>query len=60
MGAWGAGSFENDAALDFIEEIGSLNIVTAQFDVAGNGEEIDADKSCPIIVAAECVAAMRG
>lgn len=60
MGAWGAGSFENDAALDFIEEIGSLNIITAQFDVAGNGEEIDADKSCQIIVAAECVAAMRG
>lgn len=60
MGAWGAGSFDNDVALDFIEEIGSISDLSAQFDEAGQGDEIEADKSCQIIVAAECVAALRG
>lgn len=60
MGAWGAGSFENDAALDCADGITSLDDLAALLDQAGTGEEIEADTSCHIIVAAECVAAMRG
>ena len=66
MGAWGAGSFDNDAAMDFAVEIESLDDVERAF-VAANDrghalivDEIDADISCRIIVAAECVAAMLG
>lgn len=59
MGAWGAGSFENDTALDFAGEIESLEHVEDAFEAEG-AEEIDADLACRVIVAAECVAAMRG
>lgn len=59
MGAWGAGSFENDAALDYVGEIGDLSDVEAALNVAGI-EAIDADEASRVIVAAECVAAMRG
>lgn len=59
MGAWGAGSFENDAALDFAGEIESLDDVKAGFAAEGQ-EEIEADLASRVIVAAECVAAMRG
>ncbi len=66
MGAWGAGSFENDAAMDFAGEIESLNDLKAVL-VAANDQghvliddEIDADLSSKIIVAGECLAAMRG
>jgi hypothetical protein len=59
MGAWGAGSFENDAALDYVGEIGGLSDVEAALKVAGV-EAIDADEASRVIVAAECVAAMRG
>ncbi len=66
MGAWGAGSFENDAALDFGAEINSLDDIQGAL-VAANSQghvviegEIDADIASRIIVAAECVAAMRG
>lgn len=59
MGAWGAGSFENDAALDFAGEIESLDDVKAEFAAEGQ-EEIEADLASRVIVAAECVAAMRG
>ena len=59
MGAWGAGSFENDAALDFASEIESVDDVKAGLAAEGQ-EEIDADLGSRVIVAAECVAAMRG
>ena len=59
MGAWGAGSFENDTALDFAGEIETLDDVQGAFEAEG-AEEIDADLACRVIVAAECVAAMRG
>lgn len=59
MGAWGAGSFENDAALDYAGEIATLDDVKAAFTAQGE-EEIDADLASRVIVAAECVAAMRG
>lgn len=66
MGAWGAGSFDNDAALDFAGEIESVADIEGVF-VAVNDqghvlieEPMDADDACQVIVAAECVAAMRG
>lgn len=60
MGAWGAGSFDNDAALDFAAEIETVDDLARAFSAAGSGEEVDANESCRIIVAAECVASMRG
>lgn len=59
MGAWGAGGFENDTALDFAAEIESVDDLAAVF-TARPGETIDADDACRIIAAAECVAAMLG
>lgn len=66
MGAWGSGSFENDTALDFASAIGSVDDVEKAFEASSElgvaliEGEIDADMSCEIIVAAECVASMRG
>ena len=59
MGAWGSGSFENDSALDFVSEIESAADVERAFTAAGS-ENIELDEGCSVIVAAECVAAMRG
>lgn len=66
MGAWGPGSFENDDALDFAGEIESISDIEAAL-VAANEEghaliegDIEAPLACRIIVAAECIAAMRG
>ncbi|RGP42024.1 hypothetical protein BPTFM16_02335 [Altererythrobacter insulae] len=60
MGAWGAGSFENDAALDFASEVEGLDDVRGAFAIESYETKIDVDMACRIIVAAECVAAMRG
>lgn len=59
MGAWGAGGFENDTALDFAARVGSVDDLVAAF-AAEPGETIDADSACTIVAAAECVAAMLG
>lgn len=66
MGAWGAGPFDNDNAMDFVLEIESLDDIKRVL-VASNEEghvlispEVDSDLSCRIIVAGECIAAMRG
>jgi hypothetical protein len=59
MGAWGAGGFENDAALDFVATIESVNDLVGAF-ASEPGEMIDADTASVIIAAAECVAAMLG
>jgi len=59
MGAWGAGGFENDAALDFAAEIESVDNLAAAF-AAEADEKVDADTACMIVAAAECVAAMLG
>lgn len=59
MGAWGAGSFENDSALDFAAEVATSDDIERAF-CAGETEYIDADQGSHIIAAAECVAAMRG
>lgn len=60
MGAWGAGAFDNDDALDFVSEIASLADLEAQLTAAGTEGEIEADHAARILVAGECVAAMRG
>lgn len=60
MGAWGAGPFDNDDALDAIDEFDSVEAIGAQFTVAGLEGYIEADQASLIIAAAECVAAMRG
>lgn len=59
MGAWGAGGFENDTALDFVATIESVDDLTAAL-ASKPGEKIDADTASTIIAAAECVAAMLG
>lgn len=59
MGAWGAGCFENDTALDFAATIESVDDVVATF-ASEPGEKVDADTACMILVAGECVAAMLG
>lgn len=60
MGAWGAGSFENDAAMDFVAEIESLDDLAAALLREDPEAEIDADEASRIIVVAECAAALRG
>ena len=59
MGAWGAGSFDNDAALDFADSIEVPGDLEAPLSIASE-DEIDADQASAIIVVAECVAALQG
>lgn len=59
MGAWGAGGFENDTALDFAATIESVGDLAGVF-AAEPGHTIDADAASTIVAAAECVAAMLG
>ncbi len=62
MGAWGAGNFENDDALDFLAEIDGPGVLGSVFQAlppAGDGE-IDATDACRVLAAAEVVAAMMG
>lgn len=60
MGAWGAGSFENDTALDLIDEIGGVDDLQRALQLSDPDEEIDADQASRIIVVAEFLAAQRG
>lgn len=60
MGAWGAGSFENDDAMDFAAEIESAEDLAKALVLRGPEDPIEAPDACRIIVVAECVAAMRG
>ena len=60
MGTWGAGAFENDAALDFVPAIRVAQDLAAALTIRARDQTIDADAACRIIVVAECVAAMRG
>jgi hypothetical protein len=63
MGAWGAGNFENDAALDWVwdlrESTGLGMIENAIADVLNCGDYLDADVGCIGLAAAEVVAALR-
>ncbi len=60
MGAWGAGGFENDAALDFAGTIETVDDIRSAFSIETPEMPIDADKASEIVAAAECVAAMMG
>jgi hypothetical protein len=69
MGAWGAGSFENDTAMDWtygVESVADVSKVferlKAETDVHPDGGQmhLDADFACELVAAAECVAMMMG
>ena len=69
MGAWGAGSFENDTAMDWAASVRSLDDVRRPFERlktetdAHSGEAelvVDSDFGCELIAAAETVAMMLG
>lgn len=62
MGAWGAGSFENDAALDWADSVRSVADVGVPFErlKAGGTAYVDADLASEVIAAAETVAMLIG
>jgi hypothetical protein len=69
MGAWGAGSFENDTAMDWAASVRSLDDVRRPLerlkndtDAAENGGalNLEADFACELIAAAETVAMLMG
>ncbi len=66
MGAWGTGSFENDAAMDWAASVQSVADVRKPFerlkrDTDAQGEiVVDSDFACELIAAAETVAMMLG
>lgn len=60
MGAWGAGNFENDTALDWVlalEE--SEGLSRAIEEVLKGDDSLDADVACVGLAAAKVVAALR-
>jgi hypothetical protein len=63
MGAWGAGNFENDTALDWVcelEQATDLGVVkSAIADVLNCDAYLDADQGSTGLAAAEVVAALR-
>jgi hypothetical protein len=64
MGAWGAGSFENDDALDWASELAGSSGVAAVEDAldlsATSAEYLEAPECSIGLAAAETVAAMNG
>ncbi len=64
MGAWGAGNFENDTALDYLNtivEAKDLAPLENTFDtVLAQQDYIDADTACEAIAAGEIIALLRG
>jgi hypothetical protein len=69
MGAWGAGSFENDTAMDWAAGVESVADVRKPFERLktetdahhGDGElVVDSDFACELLAAAETVAMMLG
>ncbi|WP_066557273.1 DUF4259 domain-containing protein [Croceicoccus bisphenolivorans] len=63
MGAWGAGSFENDTALDWADELASADDVGKVFTDLPPFDgmtDLDADDASRVIAAAEAVATMMG
>jgi hypothetical protein len=68
MGAWGAGSFENDTAMDWTYDVRSVADVRAPFDrlkvitdeSAPEEPVLDADFACELVAAAETVALLMG
>ena len=67
MGAWGAGAFENDTALDWTYDLEKssdhkflLETLGAGLALCESGEEIDADTACLVLAAAEVLGALNG
>lgn len=61
MGAWDIGSFDNDAALDFVADINAVDDLTRAFESLGPAAAYaDADNASEAIAAADLVAAMMG
>ena len=62
MGAWGAGSFENDSARDWAASVQSADVLRETFDrlKSSEGAHLDADLACEVIAAAETVAMLMG
>ncbi len=63
MGAWGAGSFENDTALDWAATVTSPADVAALYEALPAFDGItamDADDSARVVAAAEAVATLMG
>lgn len=69
MGAWGAGSFENDDALDWAADVSSVADIEKPFDELTALDEdpdaeeepyVDVDLASAVIAAAESVATMMG
>jgi hypothetical protein len=64
MGAWGAGSFENDEALDFVLEMKEEGLILAGAalqEILDNADEyLEAPACSADLAAAEVVAALRG
>ncbi len=63
MGAFGWQTFENDAALDWIETLSAArdaSVLTRAFADAGQSRDPDPDRDCCCLAAAEVVAALCG
>jgi hypothetical protein len=63
MGAWEAGNFGNDIALDWVwtleQSTGLDPVEHAISEVLNCGDDLDADRGCEGLAAAEVVAALR-
>ena len=63
MGAWGVGSFDNDAACDWayeLEHSGDLRVITQSVNAVFTDEFIDADLGAEAIAAIDVMARLRG
>lgn len=65
MGAWGVGTFENDDAGDWADELGwtqgdTLLVESLSYVVELEEEFLDSPEACRALAAAEVVAALRG
>ncbi len=63
MGAWGIGNFDNDTAMDWLQEFHEQPTEAALSEVFSNVTEndefIDADEGSMLLVAAEIIAAIK-
>ncbi|BET66532.1 hypothetical protein ASA1KI_14500 [Opitutales bacterium ASA1] len=63
-GAWGEGSFDNDSALDWVENElrvhGSAAIRRAVAPIASGSRYVDADEASSVVTACEVLAAWQG
>lgn len=64
MGAWGIGNFDNDAAMDWMQEFAEhpteVSLTNVFKSVAESDEFIEVDEGAIVLVAAEIIAAIKG